>query len=248
MKDIAHGSLTARAGFSVEEAVSVMDTINAIMTLFHDGLEAREKKRARAGESLVKLTALRRATVDALKVAVKNADRLKKELHQAKDSLSSLHRQETVARARYSEILSGRLPVGNGEEGDNGLAALFHKEPEELSVRKEQFMARLTNVFSSLESEIREIEGRAKELREKMADSEGKLFELERKRMILFQKLEIYKAESAEMERDSKTCEEEEERLLRDYAEFIRRLKPVLTLSPATEKLLEKPQAHPAKA
>lgn len=248
MKDITLGSLTARAGSSVEEAASVMDTINAIMALFHDGLEGREKKRARAGESLVKLAALRRETVDALKVAVKNADRLKKELHQAKDSLSSLHRQETVARARYSEILSGRLPVANGEEGDNGLAALFHKEPEELSVRKEQFMTRLTNVFSSLESEIREIEGRAKELREKMAASEGKLFELERKRMILFQKLEIYKAESAEMERDAKSCEEEEERLLRDYAEFIRRLKPVLTLSPSTEKLLEKPQTHPAKA
>lgn len=247
MKDITQGSLTARAGSSVEEAASVMDTLNTIMSSFHNGLEAREKRRARAEESLVKLAALRRETVDALKSAVKNADRLKKELHQAKDSLSSLHRQETVARARYTEILSGRLPVANGEDGDGGFESLFHKESEELSVRKDQFMTRLTNVFSSLEREIREIEGRGKELREKMTDSEVKLAALERKRVILFQKLEIYKTESTDMERAVKSSEEEEERLLRDYTEFVRRLKAVLTISPTTEKLLEKPLPHSAK-
>lgn len=248
MKDIAQANLTARATALVEEAASVMDTLNAIMSSFHNGLEGREKRRARAEESLVKLAALRRETVDALKNAVKQADKLKKEMAHAKDSLSSLHRQETVARARYTEILAGRLPMVNGEEGNGGFDSLFHKESEELLARKDQFMARLSNVFSSLETEIRAIEARGKELREKMADSERKLAALERKRIILFQKLEIYKAESAEMERAVKSSEEEEERLLRDYAEFTRRLKPVLTLSPSTEKLLEKQQAGPAKA
>jgi chromosome segregation ATPase len=247
LKDITQGSLTARASSSIEEAVSVMDSLNKIMSSFHDGLEAREKRRARAEESLVKLAALRRETVDALKNAVKNADRLKKELQQAKNSFSSLQRQETLARARYTEILSGRLPMANGEAGESGYDSLFHKESEELSVRKDQFMSRLSNVFSSLEGEIREIERRGKELREKMADSEGKLSALEHKRVILFQKLEIYKAESVEMERAVKSSEEEEERLLRDYTEFVRRLKPVLTIPPSTEKLLEKPLTHPAR-
>jgi chromosome segregation ATPase len=224
-----------------------MKSLNTIMSAFQDGLNAREKKRARSEESLVKLSALRRETVDALKDAVKNADRLKKELHRVKDALSSLQRQEAVTRGRYTEILAGRLPMANGDEGEGGFESLFHKESEELSVRKEQFLTRLTNVFSNLESEIREIEERGKELREKMTDSEGKLGALERKRVILFQKLEIYKTESAEMERSIKSAEEEEERLLRDYAEFTRRLKPVLSLPPSTEKLLEKPPASPAK-
>ncbi len=248
MKGLTQDSLTARARAQADEAARTMKSLNTIMSAFQNGLDSREKRRARAEESLVKLSALRRETVDALKDAVKNADRLKKELHRVKDALSSLQRQEAVARGRYTEILSGRLPMANGDEGEGGFASLFHKESEELSVRKDQFMTRLTNVFSSLESEIREIEGRGKELREKMADCDGKLTALERKRVILFQKLEIYKTESSEMERAVKSSEEEEERLLRDYSEFTRRLKPVLSLPPATEKMLEKLPSSPVKA
>lgn len=245
MKGLTQESLTTRARAQADEAARTMKSVNTIMSAFQEGLDAREKRRARAEESLVKLSALRRETVDALKAAVKNADRLKKELHRVKDSLSSLQRQETVAKARYTEILSGRLPMANGDEGEGGFASFFHKESEELSARKEQFMTRLANVFSGLESEIREIEGRGGELREKMTDCERKLADLERKRVILFQKLEIYKTESVEMERAVKSSEEEEERLLRDYSEFTRRLKPVLSLPPATEKLLENLPSSP---
>lgn len=240
LKDITHTSLTARALAQADEAARVMKSLNAIMSAFQDGMDAREKKRARGEESLVKLSALRRETVEALKAAVKNSDRLKKEHHRVKDSLSSLQRQEAVARGRYTEILSGRLPMAKGDEGENGFESLFHKESEELSVRKDQFLTRLANVFSGLENEIREIEGRGKELREKMGDCEAKLSGLDRKRVILFQKLEIYKTESVEMERAIKSTEEEEERLLRDYTEFTRRLKPVLSLPPSTEKMLGK--------
>ena len=238
MKDIKQNSLTARAMEQADEAARTMKSLNAIMSAFQEGMSAREKKRARGEESLVKLSALRRETVDALKTAVKNSDRLKKELHHVKDTLSSLQRQEAVARGRYTEILSGRIPISKGDEGENGFESLFHKESEELSVRKDQFLSRLTNVFSGLENEIRGLEGRGKELREKMGDCETKLADLERKRVILFQKLEIYKTESAGMERIIKSTEEEEERLLRDYSEFTRRLRPVLSLPPSTEKML----------
>lgn len=247
MKDITQGNLTTRAVAQADEAARAMKSLNAIMSAFQEGLNAREQRRARAEGSLVKLSALRRETVDALKAAVKNADKLKKELHMARDTLSSLQRQEAVAKGRYTQILSGRLPMVNADEGEGGFDSLFHKESEELSVRKDQFMTRLTNVFSSLESEIGEFEGRGKELREKITDCDRKLGELERKRVILFQKLEIYKTESAEMETAIKSSEEEEERLLRDYSEFTRRLKPVLSLPPSTEKLLEKNLPVPVK-
>lgn len=240
MKGLEQGSLTARAKAQADESAKTLAALNAVMSAFVEELDSREKRRARAQESFVKLSALRRETLDALKDIVKNTDRLKKEAQRAKDSLTNIQRQESVTRGKYMEILSGRIPMANGEETEGVFETLFHKESEELSARKDQFMSRLTNVFSSLESDIREIEIRSRELRETITDCENKLGAFERKRVILFQKLEIYKSESAEMERAVKATEEEEEKLLRDYAEFTRRLKPLLALSPSTEKMLEK--------
>lgn len=86
MKGLAQDSLTTRAVAQADEASKTMKSLNIIMPAFQDGLDAKEKRRSCTEEFRVKLSALRRETVDALK----DADGLKKELHRAKDALWSL--------------------------------------------------------------------------------------------------------------------------------------------------------------
>lgn len=237
--DQDHNRADGRRVATEKEVAGAVETLEKILVRFRGSLKYRRERRARQVETLEKLTALRKETVASLKNIVTNTDRLKKEISRAKDDAARLSREETSLKGKYMELLSGRMPA---EEG--GIAgsfdSLFAPQDVDLADRREKFLGRLKSSFAGLDAKLSETARKRGESQEKMEQGGQKIKAFDRKRQVLFQKLEIYKGESSRIERELKIAADEEETLLKEYEDFVRRFKASLSVPPAVEKIVQR--------
>jgi chromosome segregation ATPase len=224
------------------EVAAVVANLEAVLGRFRGCLTKRRALREELAERLRKVSQRRKETVAALKEMVKRNDRIKRQLEADRETVGRLKRDEAVLQGRYVELLSGRLPtdVDDLVMGEGDVADLF--------ARKEEFLGKVKGAFDELDRQIGGIEGRRIELDARIASAEAELTGADKRRDLMFKKLDIYKKETADAERRLSETVAEEEGALQEYADFIRRLKRVLTLPATVRTLLDECAASTSAA
>ena len=222
-----------------KEIAAAVDSLEKTIARFREGFRFRRERREKLSEALKKVAALRRETVAGLKNIVIKTDRLKKAIEEDRSKLESVTRREAVVEGKYKELLSGRLPPAAKEPAPI-FGPIDEDVEEDFSGPKQRFLERISRAFDELDAELAELRESKRRLRDGIDSGVKKIKTYENKRQILFKKLEIYKEESRERERELMLTVEQEEALLREYSRFARQIDGAARLSGKAESVMRK--------
>ncbi|MBF0170154.1 MAG: hypothetical protein HQK87_03520 [Nitrospinae bacterium] len=219
------------------EVAALVSGLEEALGRFRACLNQRRSLRGALSDRLEKVALRRKETVVALKEMVKRNDRIKSRLEADREELTRLKRDEATLTGRYQELLAGRLPT---DPSDITLERLAGEgvPPADLSAEREKFLGKVRQAFDELDGQLAETGGRREKLERRVGEAERELAGADKRRELLFKKLDIYKQETTTAERRLQETVVEEEAALQEYADFIRRIKRVLALPATVQAML----------
>lgn len=221
------GELDARRIKEERELAEAVDSLEKTLARFREAFKSLRGERENLSSSVRKISSLKKETVGALKNLVKTTDALKRETEKSKEELRRVAYEELAVSEKYKDMLSGRIP--------KELAA---ENVEDLSEQRERFMKNMQTVFDDMDRKLTAVRERKEALRAKLESDKKKIKNNERRRVILFRKLKIYKNEMVERERELVRILERERALLREYSGYAMSLKKIFSLNVEVEETL----------
>ncbi len=219
------------------EVALLVSGLEEALGKFRSCLNKRRNLRGTLADKLEKMALRRKETVAALKEMVKRNDRLKHRLEKDREELTRLQRDEVTLTGRYQELLAGRLPT---DPEDISLDRLVGEKraPADLTAEREKFLGKVKEAFDALDRQLGSVTGRRETVERRIKEAERDLAGADKRREQLFKTLDIYKHETTIAERTLRETLVEEETALQEYADFIRRVRRVLTLPAAVRGML----------